>query len=176
MSDELEPRPYSDRELTLTAISLTFQRARTVQRELAGTPTWTNPEPPPEPEGATPAEISDADLDDGPDDRPDNAGGRPLGLDTSEEPDLPNPIVTDANLRHYLEQAAQHQGLSDGRRGRLKPLGLNQTLYNAAVVHALHQLDHRTRLQQRTISRLEAELADARRALAALETNELREP
>jgi type V secretory pathway adhesin AidA len=93
-----------------------------------------------------------------------------MGLDESEEPDFPNPIVTDANFRHYLDQATAHQG-----PGRIKIGSGDQAHYNAAVVHALHQLDHRTRLQQRTITRLEAELADARRALAALESNELRE-
>jgi hypothetical protein len=242
MSEELEPRHYSDRELTLSAISLTFQRARSVQGELTGTPSWSPSEPVPAPDPATgpaptddhgarstdrsprtrgapaPTERSenadsdradpdradsdrefgngdsgnvDSDIEDGPGTAPGSAGDDELWdrlqLYDSVEPDLPNPIVTDANLRYYLNQATAHQGRNRHLLG-LGPIlrritGLAQTLgrpdqvrYNTVMVQALHQLDHRTRLQQRSITRLEAELADSRRALDALESNELRAP
>jgi uncharacterized protein YjbI with pentapeptide repeats len=255
----LEPRPYSDRELTLAAITLTFQRARAAQRELTGPPTPLPGGDDPWPSGATQldtaelhrpdllgsaaddaevdgaerhrarlddaeledAELDDAELDDAEvdgaerhrarlndaelddaeldDAEVDGAGGHRARLDDAElddaelddaeldggalagdagaEAELPNPIVTDANLRHYLDQATRFQGdasppTAGGRRARLIAVGprrLDQTRYNTAMVHAIHQLDHRTRLQQRTIARLEAELADTRRALAALE-------
>jgi uncharacterized protein YjbI with pentapeptide repeats len=232
----LEPRPYSDRELTLAAITLTFQRARAAQRELTGPPTPLPGGDDPWPSGATQldtaelhrpdllgsaaddaevdgaerhrarlddaeledAELDDAELDDAEVDGADaerhrarldaaelddaelddaELDGGALAGDAGAEAELPNPIVTDANLRHYLDQATRFQGdasppTAGGRRARLIAVGprrLDQTRYNTAMVHAIHQLDHRTRLQQRTIARLEAELADTRRALAALE-------
>lgn len=179
MSEELTPPPYSSRELTLRAISLTFQRARAVQRELSGSPAWMLPEPPNDPDADS--SRPDADIDDSPP-RPDGNGGQPgppdMSLDESEEPDLPNPLVTDSNFRHYLDQATAHQGRIGGGPlglGRMASLASNQALFNAAIVHALHQLDHRTRLQQRTITRLEAELAAAHRALSGLESHDLRD-
>jgi hypothetical protein len=172
MSEELEPRHYTDRELTLSGISVTFHRARSVQRELTGPSTWGQPEFDSE---AAPAD-GDADLAEangnGNGDGHERRSGieEALGLDDSDGPDLPNPFVTDANLRHYLDLAGAHQGAATGLLRMVKALGRgDQARYNAAIVHALHQLDHRTRYQQKTITRLEAELASARRALAALE-------
>jgi hypothetical protein len=141
MLDEmaLPLKQYSDRELTLKAIELTSRKAAAAQRELTGAP-----------------------LD---------------GAELEQEAGLANPIVTDANLRHYLELATRYQGetevpASGERRSRLLTFLVRlryQARYNAAIVNAIHQLDHRTQLQQRTMARLEAELADARRALAAIE-------
>ena len=189
MSEQLAPRPYSDRELTLRAISLTFQRAKAAQLDLTGAIDVlpeTGPDGgdrPPNDPGSDEAtarldadEFSDVGLD-----RPDGDGDQsPGGLDEPEEGDLPNPIVTDANLRHYLEQATTNQTDADTEvgRGRVETLRAlasdraTQARYNDALLNAVHQLDHRTRLQQRTITKLEAELADARRALAALESDE----
>lgn len=178
MSEESAPRTYTDRELTLRAISLTFQRARAAQREIGpgeGRPSA----------GRLPRSDGDGDGDDVSDS--DSDGSDDASLDRSppeaddpEERDLPNPIVTDANLRHYLEDATAHAdelvaaGGALGRAVRHRlPGQADQAAYNAAIVHALHQLDHRTKLQQRTIARLEAELADARRALAALQQRAL---
>lgn len=204
MSEESAPRTYTDRELTLRAISLTYQRARAAQREIGpgeGRPSA----------GQLPRSDGDGDGDgdhhgdgdhNGDGDRNgdgdhhgdgdrngdrDGDGSDDASLDRSPpeaddpgERDLPNPIVTDANLRHYLEDATAHAddlvaaGGALGRAVRHRlPGQADQAAYNAAIVHALHQLDHRTKLQQRTIARLEAELADARRALAALEQRAL---
>jgi hypothetical protein len=169
MSEELEPRHYSDDELMLSAISVTFQRARSVQRELTGAPSW----PQPESDQEAGAGDGDADIADGngpgTEHRCQIGAGPGLNLEEVDEPDLPNPFVTDANFRHYLDQATANQGGSGLIRALKLLLRGDQALYNAAIVHALHQLDHRSRSQQRTITRLEAELASARRALAALE-------
>ena len=174
MADGAEPRRYSDAELALSAISVTFQRARSVQRELTGAPAW----PQPEPDGGQPIVYGDADLaEDDTEGEPGESGPvpdtAPLPLDEeaeADEADLPNPFVTDANFSHYLDQATVHQGRAAGLVRALRQLGRgDQARYNAAIVHALHQLDHRTRSQQRTITRLEAELARAHRALAGLD-------
>jgi hypothetical protein len=166
-----QPKPFSDRELTLKAITLSFQRARAAQRQLTGPQA-----------GSQEATVAVADWPAGApgvigieDDVIDTAGSAD---DEQGEAALPNPIVTDAYLRHYLEQATLYQGslaepTDAERRSRLfagpRRSGSDQVRYNIAVVHAIHQLDHRTRLQQQTISELEAELADTRRALVAVE-------
>lgn len=170
-----EPRPYSDAELTLSAISVTFHRARAVQQELTGPASW----PQPEADETEVEEYGDADLaEEVAGDEPGGPvavadGGPPLTLDDDEEideADFPNPFVTDANFSHYLDRATAHQGRAAGLLRAVRRLARgDQAHYNAAVVNALHQLDHRTRSQQRTITRLEAELARARRALAGLD-------
>lgn len=170
-----EPRPYSDAELTLSAISVTFHRARAVQQELTGPPSWSQPEADQgEAEAYGDADLAEAVAGDDPGAPPAPAdGGTPLPLDDDEEADeadFPNPFVTDANFSHYLDRATAHQGRAAGLLRALRRLARgDQAHYNAAVVNALHQLDHRTRSQQRTITRLEAELARARRALAGLD-------
>ena len=182
MSEQLAPKPYSERELTLRAISLTFQRAQAAQLDLTDAAD-VRPEVG---DGDGDAASADASPDGGLDrldqfDGDDGDGGEtPGGLDEAEEASLPNPIVTDANLRHYLEQATANQTDADTEVGRgrvetLRALAVDratQARFNDAVLNAIHQLDHRTRLQQQTITSLEAELADARRALAALESDE----
>ena len=161
----LSPRHLSDRELTLRAIRLTFQRAATAQRELTGAPAAGIERPGSVEVGLAELDRADLDLAD---------------LDLAklgEEARLPNPMVTDTNLDHYLQQATLHQGVPGGASGGGRWSRLlsslagfrHQTRYNAAILHAMHQLDHRTQCQQRTIARLEAELADTRRALAAIE-------
>ena len=121
MSEPPTPPPIDDRELVLTTIELTAERAAAAQRgEVAG-------------------------------------------------PELPHPIRTDANLRHHLDAATANQGRSgwDNLRRAGRRFGLpDQPRYNDAIVNALHQLDHRTQLQGQRIARLEAELAEVRRALA----------
>ena len=171
-----EPRPYSDAEVTLSAISVTFHRARAVQQELTGPAAWARPDD--ERSGAD--TYGDADLAE------EVAGDEPggpaaghdddvdvLALDESEvidEADFPSPFVTDANFSHYLDRATAHQGRASGLLRAIRRLARgDQAHYNAAVVNALHQLDHRTRSQQSTINRLEAELARAQRTLAGLD-------
>ncbi len=191
MSEQLAPRPYSDRELTLRAISLTFQRAKAAQLDLTGAidvhpEGWSDDGDRSPDDVASDEATARLDADEFSDVGLDRADGddmqTPGGLNEPEEDDLPNPIVTDANFRHYLEQATINQTDADteGRRGRVETLRAlasdraTQARYNDALLNAVHQLDHRTRLQQQTITRLEAELADARRALAALESDESR--
>lgn len=230
MSEPLEPRPYSERELTLKAISVTFLRANDAQQRLTARPTLdadpdtdadrdttvdpsaypdeNDPEPidpvatesvaRPDPEAGSAPDLdpqpepepdSDLHADPSPESVPidpleaEDPGAIELAARQGEEQEhqaLPNPIVTDANLRHYMDLAGGNQGNPDRvatsrlwRRvfGDRHPAQLS---YNGAILHALHQLDHRTRLQQRTITRLEAELAETRRALAALQTDGMR--
>ena len=161
--------PYSERELTLKAISLTFQRARAAQNELG--------------DRGNGDEADDGDDSDGQagEPRARNPDSEELDATYVEDGDapieLPNPIVTDTNLRHYLEAATVTKGdaETEAARSRVGTLRSSATAraeqarFNDALLNAIHQLDHRTRLQQETIARLEAELADARRALAALE-------
>ncbi len=180
MNEELQPRPPSDRDLTLTAISLTFQRARAVQRKLSGPPAWGDHggDGSGAGDGGRAATEADADIDDSP--SPGGRSAEPIDLramelddDGADDPELPNPLVTDANLRHFMDTATANQGPMEAQGlRRFKPRRNQQARYNAAIVHALHQLDHRTRLQQRTITRLEAELADARRILAGIDDDE----
>lgn len=87
------------------------------------------------------------------------------------DPDLPSPARTNTNLRHYLAAAMDTQpGFgappSGGPRWRSRLRRLaggppRQDDYNAAVLHVLHQLDHRTRMQEQRITALEARLAVA---------------
>ena len=159
MTDEPQPPTFSDRELTLRTMSLSYQRARVVQRALTGS------DPGDGVASSDTAASSGDELD------------LPPPVDESEQAELPNPIVTDANFHHHLARATQFQGDAGlgTDRGRLHRLRfavarhLDQLRFNAAIVDALHQLDHRTRAQDRTIYRLEAELAEAHRALVVLE-------
>lgn len=169
-----EPRPYSDAELTLSAISVTFHRARAVQQELSGPPAWPQPEADqPGGDGYGDADLAEEVAGDEPGGPVAVDGADPLALDdgeTMDEASFPSPFVTDANFSHYLDRATAHQGRAAGLLRALRRLARgDQAHYNAAVVNALHQLDHRTRSQQQTITRLEAELARARRALAGLD-------
>ncbi len=169
-----EPRPYSDAEVTLSAISVTFHRARVVQRELTGRPAWLQPEADQaEADGYGDADLAEEVTGDQPGGPAAVDGNGPLTLEDDEgidEADFPSPFVTDANFSHYLDRAAAHQGGPAGLLRVIRRLARgDQAHYNAAVVNALHQLDHRTRSQQQTITRLEAELARARRALAGLD-------
>lgn len=161
MTPRIEPRPCSERELTLRAIAATFHRARAAQRELlartGGGQSTDNPVPGPEGDGSS-------------NEQPD----RLIDL-SNEAAQLPHPLRTDGHLHHYLEQATV---LADphgpGLKGRLwRALSPSpwrrQAGFNAALVHALHQLDHRGRHQQNAIARLEAETAALRRALARAE-------
>jgi hypothetical protein len=172
MNAQREPRSYSERELTLQAISITSKRARAVQRRLTSLRSPTDDTGPPGPtddDGDPPAPADyDLQLDEQADDEPDE--------ELDDEEALPNPMITDGLLRHYLEQAAIHQG--DGNRGwrglvmrGLSPRGWrHQAAFNSMIVHALHQLDHRSQLQQETLAELEGETAAIRRALNDLES------
>lgn len=89
----------------------------------------------------------------------------------AEELGLPSPSVTNTNLHHYLLTASATQPrfsatASRGWRSRLRRLlaSAQQEEFNTAVLHALHQLDHRTKVQEHVIVQLEARLADACRS------------
>ncbi|MEM8925751.1 MAG: hypothetical protein AAGD35_19790 [Actinomycetota bacterium] len=163
--------PSDDEALAVEAIRMAGQRARIAQR-VAGA-TAAAPEAPPAPEPA--------------DGGVDRIG--PLGVDTvtvdhvdsvyagDVGPELPPATVTNRNLRHYLATAmetqpgfANHQA-RQGVRTRLRRLlgPAGQGDYNAAVLHVLHQLDHRTRSQEHRIAVLEARLAEANRMLRRAE-------
>ncbi len=87
------------------------------------------------------------------------------------DPDLPSPARTNTNLRHYLAEAMETQpgfgapaAVEPRWRSRLRRLvggPPRQSDYNAAVLHVLHQLDHRSQVQERRIMTLEARLAAA---------------
>ncbi len=152
----------TDRALTMAAIRAAVQRAADTQRAIVARAAAGPSGERDELEVPTiSADPLDADLD----------------LDLDLDGELPNPLITDANLHHHLQRATAHEdptarrpgirGLIGWARDRLA--ARRQGAYNRAMVHALHQLDHRTRHQQRTIARLEAELAEARRALAVLD-------
>ncbi|MEL7155726.1 MAG: hypothetical protein AAFN30_03905 [Actinomycetota bacterium] len=95
-----------------------------------------------------------------------------------DDPELPPPTLTNTNLRHYLAAAMETQpgfGAADqpttgGVRSRLRRMigAPRQAEFNAAVLHVLHQLDHRGRQQERRIVTLEARLAAARRPADAV--------
>ena len=167
MRTQLDPSPYSERELTLRAISVTVQRAQAVQRELG--PSRVS-------EASRMAEplISRTRWAD------DDLGQPPSAV--GDEAQLPNPLTTDGFLNHYLEQAMLYQGgTSPGLRGLLGRIamrrrGREQAHFNSVVVNALHQFDHRTRLQQRAIGQLEAETAAIRRAVNMLEERSYQAP
>lgn len=91
-----------------------------------------------------------------------------------DHPDpLPHPLVTDANFAHYLAQAAtSHTGLqarATSPQAALSPTTAHQANLGDALIHCLHQLDHRTKRQDRRIRELEAELAETNRRMALLE-------
>ncbi|MFV0526366.1 MAG: hypothetical protein ACK5RL_17925 [Acidimicrobiales bacterium] len=97
-------------------------------------------------------------------------------------PELNHPVVIADELgRHLTEATATRSGGSEppgrwsrfGRAWRLASLLAGhdrsvQSRYNTAVVHALHQLDHRTQLQDRVIAELEAQLAELRQQVTEL--------
>ena len=165
MTEQGESNPYSDRELMLQAISMTFERASAAQAKLVGTPTSANVDP----------DIEQIHLDDTVE--VDSEALR-LGTQPGDTPDLdavplPNQITTDKNFAFFLDQATAFQGDASPDRGaRSRVRSLPQLKFNAAVVQALHQLDHRTRLQEETIAGLEAELGETRRALAEIKSDE----
>ncbi len=91
-----------------------------------------------------------------------------------DHPDpLPHPLTTDTNFGHYLDQATGAQaGLkakASGPQAVLSPSAALQANLGEALIHCLHQLDHRTKAQDRRIRELEAELAEANRRFATLE-------
>lgn len=86
---------------------------------------------------------------------------------------LPHPLTTDTNFGHYLDQATgSHAGLrakASGPQAVLSPSAALQANLGEALIHCLHQLDHRTKTQDRRIRELEAELAEANRRVATIE-------
>ncbi len=92
--------------------------------------------------------------------------------------ELPHPMATDAELTKHLDALGRDliiedapvvarstkEKLSDRASGR-DPA---QKDHNSHVVHALHQLDHRTRYQRAEIDELRNELADAREQIVQL--------
>lgn len=87
---------------------------------------------------------------------------------------LPHPLVTEHTLGHYLQQAtATNATLASavpvGARPALFPLVAGQTALGQALIHCLHQLDHRIQQQDLRITELEAGLAEANRRLGQLE-------
>ena len=166
MNAQREPRSYSERELTLQAMSITSQRARAVQRRLTSLRRHTDLQDPAQGDDDASPPVDD-DLG------PHEFAGHDQPDDEDGEVALPNPMITDGLLRHYLEQATTLQGEVRGWRGRIVR-GLSrsrhQASFNSMIVHALHQLDHRTQLQQLTLAELEAETTAIRRALSDLES------
>lgn len=87
-------------------------------------------------------------------------------------------MATDAELKKHLDAVGQDliiedapiqvrttkEKLADRASGR-DPA---QKHHNSHVVHALHQLDHRTRYQHEELEELRDELADAREQIAQL--------
>lgn len=95
-------------------------------------------------------------------------------LRPSDVPDpLPHPLVTDTNFSHYLDQATNSQaGLqatASSPQAVLSPTVVRQANLGEALIHCLHQLDHRTKAQERRVRELEAELAEANRKMTLLE-------
>jgi hypothetical protein len=213
MIDEMrtwsDPKPCSDKELTLRAIATTFRRAASAQRHPevssaavgyeAGPDDTTTGTVSVNPHGRISPTASgfdhdlrstSADAERASDGEPAAPGwalshtgppDRDPGIDpaidlATPEAELPNPLVTDGLLRHFMEQATLYQG--GGRAGlrglpeRLisSPRWRRLSRFNSAIVHALHQLDHRTRLHERSLAELEAETAAIRRALTTLES------
>ncbi|MEM7323128.1 MAG: hypothetical protein AAF531_08580 [Actinomycetota bacterium] len=87
---------------------------------------------------------------------------------------LPHPLVTDRNLGHYLDHASHsHTRLraatSGPARTVLQPAAVHQANLAEAMIHCLHQLDHRTQQQDQRIRELEADLAEAHRRIGSLE-------
>lgn len=90
-----------------------------------------------------------------------------------EDPELPPSTLTNTNLHHYLAMAMETQpGFGGGEaterpplRSRLRRMigAPRQAEFNAAVLHVLHQFDHRSRMQEHRIVTLEARLAAAER-------------
>ncbi len=92
--------------------------------------------------------------------------------------ELPHPMATDAELKKHLDAVGRDliiedapavarttkEKLADRASGR-DPA---QKDHNSHVVHALHQLDHRTRFQRNEIDELRNELADARAQIVQL--------
>ncbi|MEM7274716.1 MAG: hypothetical protein AAF547_16650 [Actinomycetota bacterium] len=86
---------------------------------------------------------------------------------------LPHPTVTTATLNHHLAAAADRSEAVDQRAGGSRrivdPIVGIQAALNDALIHCVHQLDHRSRLQDRRLTELEARLAEADRRIASLE-------
>ena len=177
MTTRPDPPPCSDRELALRAIAATYRRARDVQRNLQ---TRLSPTPRPATVDAPPPAtmVLDPDLQAA----ADAAGlGPTRALDGDDGAELPNPLITDGLLSHFLEQATTNQGAPArdlrGAARRMVELarGDQQAAFNTSIVHALHQFDHRTRLHARIIGELETETAALRRAVTMLESQILAE-
>lgn len=166
--------PPDDELVLLETIRLTAQRARAAQRVIRQS-------------GGRLAARLDLELESS---RISSDGGSPDGDDVdldehdidrircepmdsiyvgAEELDLPAPSVTNTNLHHYLTAAGKVQpGFYGGPRrlrSRLRAMfrRRRQDDFNTAVLHALHQLDHRTRVQSHVIVQLEAKLAEVLR-------------
>ena len=96
-----------------------------------------------------------------------------LGTDRSAEV-LPHPLVTEATLGHYLDRAAATQATLHARAGGTAKAVLTSAALHAdlaqSLIHCLHQLDHRTRCQDKRLRELETELAEANRRVQLLES------
>lgn len=152
--------PAGNRQHAMELMRLAGRRARVAQEAVRAD------------EGPEPA-VEAADDPEGPD-----AADAPINLDRVAsmyapvaDPELPSPARTNTNLRHYLAAAMETQpgfGAPPAGgprwRSRLRRLAggpPRQADYNAAVLHVLHQLDHRSRVQEERIITLEARLAAA---------------
>ena len=102
-------------------------------------------------------------------------GERAKGAGAAE---LPHPMATDAELEKHLDAVGQDLIIEDAQvrvrttketlADRASGRDPAQKLHNSHVVHALHQLDHRTRYQHEELQELRDELADAREQIAQL--------
>lgn len=95
---------------------------------------------------------------------------------SGDRPDsgLPHPLTTDRNIGIHLDRATEAQQLlaDNGRDGGITTIGVARRLQaklNEAVIHCIHQLDHRDRQQRARIDELEAALAETVRRTQVLE-------
>lgn len=84
---------------------------------------------------------------------------------------LPHPVNTTNNLGLHLDRATAAEQAIGNRAAQVASLPAvgpltAQAGFNQALVHTIHQLDHRSRWQERRIVELEAQLAELARAVA----------
>lgn len=84
---------------------------------------------------------------------------------------LPHPLITTRNLGWHMVRATARSDELTSRADRL-PSALGQAAHrqselNESLIHALHQLDHRSGRAERRVVELEARVAELERQLAA---------
>lgn len=90
--------------------------------------------------------------------------------------ELPNPLISAEKFGHHLRVATSTQAEirsvvgASSRVMALHPMADRQASLDEALIHCLHQLDHRSQAQDQRIIELESLLADASRRIVALES------